>query len=122
MYQIFQISKSYYQLPLRYEAMDWTVRDSNSGDKKKFCPTRKCSNRLWGPTSLLFRGYGWSLPEVKRPSCECYHLPPSSAEVKNEWSYTSSPSICFHNLDRYIITFLLLSRLYDCWWNILTRH
>ena len=25
--------------------------------------------------------------------------PPSSAEVKNEWSYTSTPSICLHGMD-----------------------
>jgi hypothetical protein len=28
---------------------------------------------------------------VKRPGCETDHSPPSSDEVKNEWSYTSTP-------------------------------
>jgi len=30
-------------------------------------------------------------PGVKRPGLEADHLPPSSAEVKNRWSYTSTP-------------------------------
>jgi hypothetical protein len=29
--------------------------------------------------------------EVKWPGCEADHLPPSSAKVKNAWSYTSTP-------------------------------
>jgi hypothetical protein len=29
-------------------------------------------------------------PEIKRPDSETDHLPPSSAEGTNEWSYTSS--------------------------------
>ena len=28
------------------------------------------------------------------------HSPPSIAEVKNEWSYTSFPPKCFHSVDR----------------------
>jgi hypothetical protein len=30
---------------------------------------------------------------VKRPEREVDHSPPSSAEVKNEWTYTSAPPI-----------------------------
>ena len=104
------------QLPLRYQAprqssryndevTGWTVRDSNAGVNKKFCFTPKFPYRIWGSTSLLFHGYGWSFPEVERPGCEYDHLPPSSTEVKNKWSYTSSPTICFHNLDRYSIAY-----------------
>jgi hypothetical protein len=32
---------------------------------------------------------------VKRPGLEVDHSPPSSAEVKNEWSYTSTPQYTF---------------------------
>jgi hypothetical protein len=35
-------------------------------------------------------GTGGSYPEVKRPGHEADHAPPSSAEVKNAWSYTST--------------------------------
>jgi len=31
-------------------------------------------------------------PGAKRPGREVDHSPPSSAEVKNAWSYTSTPS------------------------------
>ena len=34
-------------------------------------------------------GTGIVSPEVKRPGCEIDHLPPSSAETKNEWRYIS---------------------------------
>jgi hypothetical protein len=33
---------------------------------------------------------------VKRPGREADHSPPSRAEVKNAWSYTSTPSIRLH--------------------------
>jgi hypothetical protein len=33
---------------------------------------------------------------VKRPVREAEHSPPSSAEVKVAWSYTSTPPICLH--------------------------
>jgi hypothetical protein len=36
---------------------------------------------------------------------EVDHSPPSSAEVKNEWSNTSIPSICLYGVDRDTITF-----------------
>jgi hypothetical protein len=34
-------------------------------------------------------------PGVKRPRREADHSPPSSAEVKNAWSYTSTPPYVF---------------------------
>jgi hypothetical protein len=33
---------------------------------------------------------------IKRPGCEADHSPQSSAEVKNAWSYTSTPPIRLH--------------------------
>jgi hypothetical protein len=33
-----------------------------------------------------------------RPGNEADHSPPSSAEVKNAWSYTSTPLICFDGM------------------------
>jgi hypothetical protein len=35
---------------------------------------------------------------VKWPARESDHLPPSSAEVKNAWSYTSTPPIRLHDV------------------------
>ena len=33
------------------------------------------------------------------------HTPPSSAEVKNEWSHASTNSAGLHGAERYMITF-----------------
>jgi hypothetical protein len=50
-------------------------------------------DKPWGPPSLLFNGHQGYLPSgVKRPGREADHSPPSSAEVKNAWSYTSTPT------------------------------
>jgi hypothetical protein len=38
-------------------------------------------------------GGGTLFPEVKLPELEADHSPPSSTEVKNTWSYTSTPTI-----------------------------
>jgi hypothetical protein len=35
---------------------------------------------------------------IKRPGREAVHSPPSSAEVKNAWNYTSTPPIRFHGV------------------------
>jgi len=64
-------------------------------------------HHLWGPHSLLFNGYWGSFLGVKQSGCKVNHSPPSSAEVKNEWSYTSARPRCRHGVvDREICTFL----------------
>jgi hypothetical protein len=60
---------------------------------------------LWGPSSLLFNGHWRSLPVVKRSGRGVNHWPPSSADVKNEWSCTSSPCIRFRGVNRDDCTF-----------------
>jgi len=40
-------------------------------------------------------GIGVFSPEVKRPRREVDHSPPSSVEVNNTWSYTSTPQYVF---------------------------
>jgi hypothetical protein len=57
--------------------------------------------RLWGPPCLL-SPIQWvpgalSLG-VKRPVRETDHSPPSSAEVKNAWSYTATPPVRLHGV------------------------
>jgi hypothetical protein len=44
-----------------------------------------------GPPSLLYNGYQ-VFPEGKAAGAWCYHPAPSSAEIKKECSYTSTPS------------------------------
>jgi hypothetical protein len=43
------------------------------------------------PPTLLALGTGGLSPGVKLPEREADHSPPSSAEVKNVWSYTPHP-------------------------------
>jgi len=41
----------------------------------------------------------WELsPWVKRPGCEANYSPPSGAEIKNVWNYTSTPPVRLHGL------------------------
>jgi hypothetical protein len=56
--------------------------------------------------SLLFNAYMGSFPVVKRPGPEVNYPPPSSAEVKNEWSYTSTLLYAFMAWTRKTLPFL----------------
>jgi hypothetical protein len=38
-------------------------------------------------------GTGSITPGVNRPELKADHSPPSSSEVKNKWSYTSTPPV-----------------------------
>lgn len=57
----------------------------------------KRPDRLWGPPTLLFNEYRYSFPRGK--TAEVNHRYPSTAEVKNEWIYTSSPLIRLPGID-----------------------
>jgi hypothetical protein len=52
-----------------------------------------------------FDGYWDSFPRIKRPERDIDHLPPSTADVKIEWSYASTPPICLHGVKRDSIPF-----------------
>jgi hypothetical protein len=72
--------------------MDWTIGvlgfDSRRGLGIFFFTT--ASRTALGPTQP-----GALLLGVKRPGREADHSSPSSAGVKNEWSYTSTPQYVF---------------------------
>jgi hypothetical protein len=54
------------------------------------------SRTVLGPTQPPIQWVPGALsPGVKRPGREADHSPPSSAEVKNAWSYTSNPQHVF---------------------------
>jgi len=68
-------------------------------DKSVLWPT--FATLFWGPPSFLSSGYqgpGFLSPVVKWMGHETDHLPPSRAEVKNVWSYTSTPPICLNGM------------------------
>jgi hypothetical protein len=55
------------------------------------------SRMALGPNQPPIQGVPGALSlGVKRPVREADHSPPSSAEVKNAWSYTSTPSVRLH--------------------------
>jgi hypothetical protein len=59
--------------------------------------------------SLLFKGKRGSSSVIQRPEREVSHSPPSSTEVKNEWSYASIPPVRLRGVDSKHITFFTSS-------------
>jgi hypothetical protein len=57
------------------------------------------SRTVLGPTQPPIQWVPGALSlGVKRPGREAGHIPPSSAEVKNAWSYTSNSPIRLHGV------------------------
>ena len=52
------------------------------------------------PRSYSVSGRGLFLLGVKRPGPEGDQLFPPTVKVRNEWSYTSTPSTYLHGMDR----------------------
>jgi hypothetical protein len=73
-------------------------RSSSPGKAQYFSPRRP--NRFWDPSSLLSNGY-------QRPRREAEHSPPTSAEVKNTWIYTSTPPYVLTAYVRVLISLWL---------------
>jgi uncharacterized membrane protein YagU involved in acid resistance len=65
--------------------------------KQAVAPTQFCIQWILG---VLSAGVKWPVGE------DC-HSPPSSAEVKKEWNYTSPPSMLLCGVNRNITTFYL---------------
>jgi hypothetical protein len=64
------------------------------GSDKIFFSTTHCPNWFWNQSSLISNGHWWLCLKVKEPRREAAHSSPSSAEVKEWWSYTSiSPHV-----------------------------
>jgi hypothetical protein len=78
-------------IALGYDLGDRSYRVRFPGGLGNFLFTTVSRTAL-GPTQLPIQ---WVLGAlslgVKRPEREADHSPPSSAEVKNAWSYTSTP-------------------------------
>lgn len=69
----------------------------------------KPSRPLWGSPTLLFSRYWSSCPggiSTQDSGREAYHWPPTIFEVRNKWSYTSSPHIRLRSMNRQIHFFL----------------
>jgi hypothetical protein len=68
----------------------WMIQVSNPGRGYSFISSPKRPDKFWGPPSLLLVGTGGSLPERKQPGRDAAQSHPSSVEVKNKWSCTST--------------------------------
>jgi hypothetical protein len=73
---------------------------SNRGRVKKLFSSSNRPDRFWHITSLLFNGSRGPFSGAKRPALDVDHSPSSNAEVKSEYSYTSTPPIYIHGVDR----------------------
>jgi len=60
-----------------------------------FLSSPERSNQLWCPPNLLFNIYWGYIPALKWPGPDVDRLPQHGMEVKNEWSYTSTPLYVF---------------------------
>jgi hypothetical protein len=75
------------------------VRDFNCSRGKRFPLLPNSPDLLWGTPSLLFGGCWGYFLGVKQVGCDVDCSPLSGAEVKNKWSYTCAPFVCFHGVD-----------------------
>jgi hypothetical protein len=76
------------------------VWSSNPGRGKILSLLQNNPDWLFGTPSLIFSGYPGSTKGVKWLGHDVNHSPPSSPEVKNEWSYTFAPPLYLHGMDR----------------------
>jgi hypothetical protein len=89
-------------------ATGWTIRQSNP-DRTRYLSLLKNIHFLWTthpPHSMNAVG-GDLFLWVKRPDREAQHSPPPSVVVKNERSYTSTPSVRLHAVyrDKFIVAY-----------------
>ena len=61
------------------------------------------SDWLWGLPWILLMGTTAHSPGPG-PECVADHSPPTSAKVKNMWTYTSTPPLCLYGLERQNLT------------------
>ena len=81
------------------------VRDPDPAGYNTFFFSPKRPDQFCCPRNLLSNGYWGTFPGVKRPGRDADYSPPTIAEVKHEWSYTSTPCLCFHGVARDKLTF-----------------
>ena len=67
----------------------------------KFVSSSNCPNCICDSPTLLYKWYRGLFPlGAKQPKCKTGHLPPSCANVKNEYSYNSTPHTRLYDMHR----------------------
>ena len=61
--------------------------------RQEICPSPKRMKSSGAQTASYSMGNGVSFPGVKLSGSDADHSHPSTPDVKNEWSYTSTPTI-----------------------------
>jgi hypothetical protein len=85
-------------IALGYELDDRGSRVPFAVGAGNFSLNHRVQNGL-GPTQPLIQWVPGAISlGVKRPGREADHSPPSSAEIKHAWSYTSTPPIRLHGV------------------------
>ena len=75
------------------------LRSGVSTPRKRSALLHNHPDQCWGLPNLLFNGYHGSFLGVKWQKHEDNRSAPSSAQLKNDWSYTSTPLVCLHGID-----------------------
>ena len=96
-------------------ATGWTIRDSNSSMGKRSVSSQNVQTDSVAHPASHSMGTGSFSPGIKKPRHKADHSSPSYAEVKNEWSYTSTPTIRFHDVARDNFTFRVTWLISKCY-------
>jgi hypothetical protein len=65
------------------------------------------------PLVQFVHGFFLSLG-VERLGCEVDHSPARTADIKNEWSYTSAPPVCLNGVYRGKFGFICTNAVVRC--------
>jgi hypothetical protein len=76
---------------------------------REFYFHQNCPDRLCCLLSLIVKVYRGYFPWVRQAGREVTHLPPSSGEIKNEWSYTPTPPVYPHDVDKENFALIFMS-------------
>jgi hypothetical protein len=106
----------------------WVTYNLISRRGDRFFSFPKCPDKLWcPPASYAIDAENLFALEAKWLWHEDDHSPPSSAAVKNEWSYSSAPVVYIHGVDCNDLTFCqsvykrthcIAGKLFRCIFNI----
>ena len=95
-------------------ATRYTIRGSNSSRKIEIFILSKAPRPAMGPFSFVLNEYRAYFSAAKRVGRVEYHSPPSTVQIKNEWSYSSAPNIRLLSVDRYNFNILPFCKAAVC--------
>jgi len=79
--------------------MGWMIGGFESWQRLEIFLLTTVSRPVLGPTQPPIHWVqGTLMLGLKQRGWEADHSPPSSADIKNAWSYTSTPPICLHGM------------------------